>query len=241
MDTNRILYEDSDIIAIDKSHGELVVVDRWKQTPLENILLHSLGQYLREQGHKADESGRDLYPVHRLDRDTSGVVLFAKNQKAHRAFSLLFEQREMKKFYWAFVGGRPDWDRCQVSIPIARAEGKRGRGRAVLNFTQGNTAVTEFIVRQRREELSLLEASPHTGKLHQIRVHLRAMGFPLLLDPLYGISKEKEKQIDSILLTRTPLHAKQIVFIHPFLQKKMEISSPLPSDLRRLYNLFTNN
>lgn len=126
IDPRRILIEDEYLIAVHKLAGELVVADRFGLE--KNILLHQVGEYLRSLGHLADSSGRDLYPVHRLDRETSGVVLFAKNEEAHRRLSQLFESREMEKLYWAFAVGSPAWDYCCAAIPLARAEGKKGRG-----------------------------------------------------------------------------------------------------------------
>jgi len=230
----KILIEDEYFIAINKQAGELVVADRWGKE--KNILLHRVGDYLREQGHQKDESGRDLYPVHRLDRDTSGIVLFAKHQEAHQKFSKLFETRQMEKTYWAFAIGDPQWDYCISNISLSRAEGKKGRGRALIDLTKGKAAETEFQVLGRYGDIMWVEAKPKTGRLHQIRVHLKALGHPLLYDEDYGLYGWKSACFPSISLTRMPLHARFLKFRHPFTEKEIEITCPMDEELRYLFN-----
>jgi RluA family pseudouridine synthase len=237
VDPKKILIEDEHLIAVNKSAGELVVADRWgKET---NILLHRVGEYLRLQGHEKDSSGRDLYPVHRLDRETSGVVLFAKNQDAHRELSKMFEARAMEKVYWAFCFGSPEWDYCKSEIPLTRAEGKRGRGRALVDLAKGKPAETEFYVRQRyQEKAAWIEAHPFTGRLHQIRVHLKALGHPLLYDSQYGFEGIDAEKTVGFKILRTPLHARRLSFVHPFSKAEVNIEAPIENDMRALVNLF---
>lgn len=234
---SRILIEDEHFIAVNKMAGELVVSDRWGKE--KNILLHRVGDYLRESGHVQDSSGRDLYPVHRLDRETSGVVLFAKNQDAHRELSKMFEARDMSKIYWAFVWGGPAWDYCKADIPLTRAEGKRGRGRALVDLKKGKPAETEFYVRDRYlDRATWIEAHPRTGRLHQIRVHLRALGHPLLHDEQYGFEGVNIEKSLGVNIQRTPLHARRISFVHPFTKAEVDISAPIDADMRELLNAF---
>lgn len=228
----RILFEDDWLIAVDKLPGELVIGDRWKREARDNVLLYALGEYLRAQGHKADESGRDLYPVHRLDRETSGIVLFAKHQEAHRELSLLFEGREVKKKYLALAVESPDWNFALCKAPLARAEGKKGRGRALVDFREGKPAETEFSVKERYGDLTLFEAAPLTGRLHQIRIHARALGCPLYLDPDYGLSDWKSEVHKKIPLKAMLLHAAEISFRHPGKKQALKITSPLPQAAR---------
>lgn len=230
----RILIEDEHLIAIRKNPGELVVSDRFGIE--KNILLHQLGDYLREKGHKPDESGRDLYPVHRLDRDTSGIVLFAKHKEAHRELSILFENRKMQKTYWAFTAGIPVWDRMICEIPLSRAEGKRGRGRALIDLAKGKPAETEFLILERFGDIAWIEAKPHTGRLHQIRVHLKALGNPILWDKTYWDSNWKSQVFPDLSEISMPLHARALEFVHPFTKELVQIVSPMGEDLRTFVN-----
>lgn len=230
----RILIEDEHFIAVRKQAGELVVADRFGIE--KNIILHQLGAYLREKGHKPDESGRDLYPVHRLDRDTSGVVLFAKNQETHRALSIMFEGREVQKKYWVFTSGIPDWDEATCEVPLLRAEGKKGRGRALVDLRRGKPASTAFHVVEKFGDIAFLEAFPHTGRLHQIRVHLWILGIPVLADKAYGNPMWKSAAFPDLKMERVCLHAREISFIHPVTKKEILIECPIDDDMRTLLN-----
>lgn len=231
---NRILIEDEYLIAVRKQAGELVVADRFGIE--KNILLHQLGAYLREKGHKPDASGRDLYPVHRLDRDTSGIVLFAKDQDTHRSLSILFEGREVQKTYWAFTAGIPDWDAATCDIPLNRAEGKKGRGRALVDLKRGKPASTEFNVKEKFGDIAFIEAMPLTGRLHQIRVHLWMLGVQVLADKTYGNPTWKSRFFPELKMDRVCLHARNITFVHPATKKEIFIESPMDEDMRNLLN-----
>lgn len=229
---NRLIIEDEHLIAVRKHSGELVVSDRFGLE--KKVLLHEVGAYLRERGHKPDETGRDLYPVHRLDRDTSGVVLFAKHHEAHRKLSMMFEGREMKKLYWALACGSPAWDSCRTEVPLSRAEGKKGRGRALVDFRAGKPAITEFSVRERLGNVTWMEARPLTGRLHQIRVHLKVLGHPILFDEAYWEKSWKCEILTDLPPQRMPLHARAIQFTHPFTGKSTLIECPMDEDMRNL-------
>lgn len=231
---NRILIEDEWLIAVRKQAGELVVADRWGVE--KNVLLHDLGAHLREKGHQPDETGRDLYPVHRLDRETSGIVLFAKHHEAHRRLSKLFEERHMKKVYWAFTAGVPAWDRCTCEIPLSRAEGKKGRGRALVDLKRGKPAETEFTVKEVFGDIAWIEAHPHTGRLHQIRIHLRTLGVPLLWDQAYWNEGWKSTAHPDLGEGVLPLHARSLKFVHPFTEKAVSIECPMDPAMRDLLN-----
>lgn len=231
-DPARILLEDEHLICVNKQAGELVVADRWgKET---NILLHRVGAYLRAQGHQADAKGRDLFPVHRLDRDTSGVVVFAKHAEAHRALSRLFEGREVRKLYWLFTSGCPSWTELTIDVPLSRMEGKRGRGRGFVDRAKGKPAQTEFRVLRCFGDVGWLQAFPRTGRLHQIRLHAREAGFPLLHDPHYGIKDWQSERYGSLGIARVPLHARQLAFVHPLTGAATEVVAPLDPALTSL-------
>lgn len=229
-DPTRILYQDDDLIAVNKPAGALVVADRWgKET---NILLHQVGTFLRAHGHAVDASGRDLYPVHRLDRDTSGVVVFAKHRDAHRQLSRLFETREVDKLYWLIAGGCPPRSHFQVDAPLSRREGKRGRGRGYVDHAQGKPATTEFRVLQCFADVCWLAAHPITGRLHQVRLHAAEAGFPALVDPQYGRTSWISPRFGELTLPRVPLHARELTFTHPRTQQPLRIEAPLDAALR---------
>ena len=234
LETKRILFEDEHFIAVHKHAGELVVKDRFGLE--KNVLLDSVGNYLRELGHQKDKSGRDLYPVHRLDRDTSGIVLFAKHQEAHRALSILFEGRTVKKIYWTFACGSPVWDSCVCNVPLQRAEGKKGRGRGLIALKSGKPSSTQFFVREQFGDVVWIEAHPHTGRLHQIRLHLKILGHPVMFDSYYGETKWTSKVFPTFPIQRLALHAREIHFEHPVTKKKIVIECPLDEDIRNLLN-----
>lgn len=234
MENPKILIEDEYFIAVKKAPGELVVADRFGRET--QVLLHEMGDYLRSRGHQKDSSGRDLYPVHRLDRDTSGVVLFAKNQDAHRRLSMMFENREMKKTYWAFTAGVPEWDQCTCEVPLMRAEGKKGRGRALVDIRKGKPSITDFTVKERFGDIAWIEAHPHTGRLHQIRLHLKVLGVPVLWDSTYWVRDWKSATYPDLAPRRLQLHARSLQFVHPFTGKNVEIDAPLTDDMRLLIN-----
>lgn len=228
----RILLEDEHLICANKFAGELVVADRWGKEP--NILLHSVAAYLRSHGHQADARGRDLFPVHRLDRDTSGVVVFAKHAEAHRALSRLFEGREVHKLYWLFTSGCPSWSELTVDVPLSRMEGKRGRGRGYVDPAHGKPAQTQFRVVRCFGDVGWLEAVPHTGRLHQVRLHAREAGFPLLVDPHYGIKNWQSEHYGLLGIQRVPLHARELSFIHPLTSQAIHVTAPLDEVLDAL-------
>lgn len=231
-ETSRILWEDAHLICVNKQAGELVVADRWGKE--NNILLHRVGAYLRSHGHQADARGRDLFPVHRLDRDTSGVVVFAKHAQVHRALSQLFEGREVRKHYWLLTCGCPPWEELTITAPLSRREGKRGRGRGFVDHEKGKPAQTDFRVLRCFGDVAWLHAQPHTGRLHQIRLHAREAGFPLLYDPHYGI-KEWQSALHGILdVQRVPLHARMLAFVHPLTGDWVEVVAPLDAAMTAL-------
>lgn len=228
-DASRILLEDAHLICVNKQAGELVVADRWGKE--NNILLHRVGAYLRAQGHQPDARGRDLFPVHRLDRDTSGVVIFAKHAQAHRALSQLFEGRAVRKLYWLLTSGCPAWTELTVDAPLSRKEGKRGRGRAFVDLENGKPAQTNFRVHRCFGDVAWLDAQPHTGRLHQIRLHAREAGFPLLYDPHYGIKDWQSTRFGVLDVQRVPLHARELAFVHPLTGDSVEAVAPLDTAL----------
>jgi tRNA pseudouridine32 synthase/23S rRNA pseudouridine746 synthase len=216
-----ILHQDQALLAIDKPAGRLVIPGRFPGEP-------SLRQQLAERHGP-------LWVVHRLDRGTSGVLLFARTAAAHRELSMQFERGEPRKTYLALVEGRPpaDFD-CDAGVAAAR----KGKMKPVpAGDPRGKPARTAFHLLERFERrggaasLALVEARPESGRTHQIRVHLLAAGFPLAFDPDYGLAVPLRDDGGEVLLARTPLHATSLRVRHPA-GHPLTVEAPLAADLR---------
>jgi 23S rRNA pseudouridine1911/1915/1917 synthase len=222
----RVLYEDPDFVAIDKPAGMVVHAGAGVHTgTLVNALL---GRF-----QPLSALGGDLRPgiVHRLDRFTSGVILVAKNDAAHRALAALFAGRQVQKTYLALVHGNVTPDSGRIEKPIARDP--RRRTRMTARLSHGRPAWTEYRVLRRfagGPGFTLLEVRIGTGRTHQIRVHLSSIGHPVAGDRLYGAPAKNESHPSG---GRFFLHAHRIRFQHPSTGQPLEIESPLPGDLRR--------
>ncbi len=220
-----ILHADEALLAVDKPAGRLVIPGR---NP-------SAGEpSLREE--LASLHG-PLWVVHRLDRGTTGVLVFARSAGAHRTLCLAFEHRGVTKRYLALVRGSPP-DAARIDVPIAPA--RRGRMRpAHLGDPRGKSAVTavrvleRFAPRPPLPALALVEALPETGRTHQLRVHLAHGGTPLAVDPDYGEAGPLLGRDGAVLIARTPLHAVELRFAHPLTGKPLALAAPLPEDLAR--------
>lgn len=222
-----IVYEDDDLLVVNKSAGMVVHVGAGVRSgTLVNALLYHVGALARAAG--------DLRPgiVHRLDRMTSGLVLVAKNDRAHHGLSRQFKGREVHKTYLALVHGRVGADRGEISQPVGRDRRRRIRMRTT--GVGAREAQTHYQVRQRFSHFTLLEVHPLTGRTHQIRVHLASIGHPVVGDTLYGapsklrISGSEEKTLD-----RNFLHACAISFRHPGNDDNLTFEAPLPGELER--------
>jgi 23S rRNA pseudouridine1911/1915/1917 synthase len=217
----QVLYEDDDLVAIDKPAGMVVHAGAGVRSgTLVNALLHHFG--------KLSTVGGTQRPgiVHRLDRYTSGVLLVAKNDRAHQDLAAQFSSRRVEKTYLALVHGAVKAESGRIERPIARDPARRIRMTARL--AQGRPAWTEFRVRQRFAGYTLLEVRIGTGRTHQIRVHLSSMGHPVAGDALYGAARRPEP--------RFFLHAHRIRFRRPSDSQLVEIVSPLPEDLQNWLN-----
>ncbi|MGB2705371.1 MAG: RluA family pseudouridine synthase [Candidatus Omnitrophota bacterium] len=217
-----IVYEDKDLLVVNKPAG----VSTHPAGPhLTGTLVNAL------VGHCKDLSGIGgvLRPgiVHRLDKETSGLLVVAKNDDAHVNLSNQFRNRTIKKTYIAFVRGIVQLDNGRIELPIARR--KKDVTKMGVSFTdqKKKNAVTNYKVLKRFNDFTMLSLSPETGRTHQIRVHLSHMGHPLIGDKLYGSAKG---------LGRHALHAKTLGFFHPATKKFMEFDSDLPEDMQGLIN-----
>jgi 23S rRNA pseudouridine1911/1915/1917 synthase len=216
-----ILYEDPDVVAIDKPAGMVVHSGAGVHSgTLVNALLHRFASLSRTAG--------DLRPgiVHRLDRYTSGVLLVAKNDAAHQRLAEQFASRKVEKTYLALVHGNVKQDRGRIEKPITRDP--RQRVRMTARLSRGRAAWTEFHVLRRFAGFTFLEVRIGTGRTHQIRVHLSSIGHPVVGDRLYGAPAEVAGQP---ALPRYFLHAHRIRFQQPSTGRPVTVESPLPPDL----------
>lgn len=216
-----VLYEDADLIALDKPQGVLIHPSRNRN---EGTLANGLAYYYQATGQKSA-----FHPVSRLDRDTYGVVLLAKNAHIHALLNEQHRLGEIKKTYHALVFGGPTEAEGRLEAPIARRELP-----SLLREVRedGKESVTEFRVLERYARGSFLELRPLTGRTHQLRVHCAYFGFPILGDPQYG-SEESKAFSESLHLEAQALCAKKLCFRHPTTGKTLEIYSKMtvPSNL----------
>ncbi|MGA8273134.1 MAG: RluA family pseudouridine synthase [Candidatus Sulfotelmatobacter sp.] len=229
-----IVYEDDDLAVINKPAGMMVHAgagatdDARNRGTLVNALLHHL--------ETLSGVGGDLRPgiVHRLDKETSGLILVAKNDKAHRKLSAQFAAREVKKKYLALVHGWVKKDSATLTQSISRDRVRRTR--MTTKLEGGRTAVTHYRVARRLDtafgKFTLLEVKIDTGRTHQIRVHVAAMGHPVVGDTTYGAPKQARGHSAAIHLPRNFLHAAELEFHHPRTGETIALKSELPEELR---------
>ncbi len=219
----RVLYEDVDVIAVDKPAGMVVHAGAGHATgTLVNALLHHFGTLSSVNG--------DLRPgiVHRLDRDTSGVLLAARTDSAHQALAAQFRDRMIEKTYLALVHGHMKQPEGRIATPIARDPVRRTRMTAKLG--SGRSASTEYRVLEELGSLSFLEVQIGTGRTHQIRVHLASIGHPIAGDRLYGAPAAIP---DLPALSRFFLHAYRLRFTSPSSGERITVESPLAPELTK--------
>jgi 23S rRNA pseudouridine1911/1915/1917 synthase len=218
-----ILYQDRDLVVVNKRAGMVVHVGAGnREGTLVNALLHHLGQLA--------DAGDDLRPgiVHRLDRFTSGVLIVARTDAAHRALQTQFARREVEKVYLALVHGCPAPAEGSIDKPVTRDPHRRTRMTARL--ATGRSALTHYRAIECLDGFTLLEVRIGTGRTHQIRVHLASIGHPVAGDRLYGAPGPAEGQPEP---RRYFLHAHRIGFRSPSSGQPITVESPLPDDLRR--------
>ena len=215
-----ILYEDSDVIVVNKPQGMVVhpAPGNYNGT-LVNALLYHCKDLSTINGV--------IRPgiVHRIDKDTTGILVVAKNDEAHRFLSEQLKDHSMKREYYALVEGRLKDDSGTIDKPLGR--NKKDRLKIGI-VPDGRHAVTHYNVIERYDSSTLVKCVLETGRTHQIRVHMASIGHPLVGDPLYGFKKQKYK------LDGQMLHAKTLGFIHPKTKEYMEFTSDLPAQFSEL-------
>jgi len=230
-----VLFEDDHLAAVNKPPGMVVHPARghWTGT-LAGALQYRFGPTL-------SGSGGPTRPgiVHRLDRDTSGVILVARTDQAHARLAAQFAERSIEKEYLAIVAGSPQRDRDQIDRPIGVHPHTREKMAIRTDPAVSRPAQTFFEVLERFEGFAMLRVVPKTGRTHQIRVHLCHVGFPVLCDRQYGGRSQitrgevrKQPEDGTVLLDRHALHARKVSFRHPATGEPMTVEAPLPDDLQ---------
>jgi RluA family pseudouridine synthase len=224
-----IIFENEHFIAVNKASGISVGGDRWDESKerLDRLI-------------QRDLQIKKIFTVHRIDKETSGLVIFAKDKETHRDLSLAFEQRKVYKRYLAIVHGRPSWKETVCDFPLVPNGNKKHM--TIIDKYRGKESITKFNCLRCAGNYSILEALPETGRIHQIRVHAAALGHPVVCDPLYGktspvkLSSFKRgwkgnPQEEKPLLSRLGLHATELV-----LPEMQPLTAPLPRDIAALIN-----
>ncbi|MCR5402187.1 MAG: RluA family pseudouridine synthase [Treponema sp.] len=226
-----VVYSDDDIVVLNKKSGLLIAQDRYDaEAPRLDL--------------EASKEFGKLFAVHRIDKDTSGIIIYARNSEAHKNISGQFEKRTVEKTYHCVVRGRPNWETLSVSLPLL-PDGD-ARHRTVVNKKIGKESHTDFRVLGSSSLFSWIEAKPKTGRTHQIRVHLAESGFPIVCDPLYSgnlkpvyLSDIKHswrgnEDEERPLLRRLGLHAYRISFDHPVSGERLTFTAPFQKDMDAL-------
>lgn len=212
-----ILLQNEAVLAVNKPAGLLTIRDGYDPA------LPHLSGWLQER------FGR-VWTVHRLDKDTSGVILFARSADTHRLLNRQFEEKQVHKVYHALAKGIPAWQEIAADFPL-RVNGDR-RHRTVIDAQRGKEAATALHLLEPFPIFSacLIEARPSSGYTHQIRAHLAHLGFPLLGDQLYRHSEAQS--VEPPVIDRTALHAAQITFTNPLTGEILTINAPYPDDFQ---------
>ena len=214
-----IVYEDSDIAVINKQAGLVVHPAHGHYSgTLVNAILY----------HIKDLSGinGEIRPgiVHRLDKDTSGLIVIAKNDKVHTALTEMFQEKKIRKTYLAILKGKLNKSEGKIVTQIGRDKNDRKKMTVIDDAAKGKNAITNYRVISQNNLFTLVKVNIETGRTHQIRVHMRYLGYPILGDSVYG-RKDNEK--------RQMLHAYKLEFLHPVTGRQMEFTGEIPEDFQK--------
>jgi len=230
-----IIYQDEDLVVINKPAGLLSIPDRFH--PDKPNAWQEMAKILETE----------LWVVHRLDKDTSGILCLAKNEKAHQNLNEQFQKRTVKKTYLALISGHlTKGQPLEVSHSIREHPTKLG---TMITVSKGKPALTLFEVLENFKRYTLVKVIPVSGRTHQIRVHLKAIGHPLMIDPIYGNTaafylsaikgrkySQKKQTEEKPLMNRLTLHALTLDIIHPTLGIPKFFEAPLPKDFKAVVN-----
>jgi 23S rRNA pseudouridine955/2504/2580 synthase/23S rRNA pseudouridine1911/1915/1917 synthase len=231
-----IIFENENFVAINKPAGILSIPDRTQsEISLKDMLINKYGT---------------IFTVHRIDKDTSGIIVFAKNEATHKFLSLAFEERKVEKFYMGIVHGSPAVKKATIDAPISEHPLHKG---LMVVHRNGKSSVTEYEVIEGYKSFSLLKFQLHTGRTHQIRVHCKNMGHPLACDDLYGDGKTvllsslkkkyklgKHDEEERPMLNRLALHSYCLKFTDAE-GNAFDLNTDLPKDMRALLQQLKKN
>ena len=232
-ETVTVLYEDDDLICVAKPAGTLTIPDRYDKR-IPNLF------------HLLEDAYGKIFVVHRLDRDTSGVVIFAKTPEAHRELNEQFMNQTLTKIYHAVLQGVVSRDSIDIDIPIAADQILKGRSRP---SARGKESLSRLRVLERYRNATLVEVDLVSGRHHQLRVHVSAIGHPLLIDDFYGTQTEffvssikkrynlKKHEEEIPLIDRITMHAYSIEFDHPTSGDRIKVVADYPKDFAALVSV----
>ena len=247
------IYIDQWLAVVNKQAGMVVhpAKGNWQGT-LAGALKWHLEELAAESGQGGLSTvGGPTRPgiVHRLDRDTSGVIVVARTEEAHYALAKQFENRTVEKTYLAITYGQPQFDRDEINLPSGIHPYQREKMTVRRDHPTSREAVTRFEVLERFRGAALVQLTPKTGRTHQIRVHLAAIGTPVLCDALYSgrsvvdasfLGLRPASGLSEPLISRQALHATKIVVAHPSTQARLECEAPLAADMQRVLDALRN-
>jgi RluA family pseudouridine synthase len=205
-----IIYKDEDIVIINKPAGLSVLPEGWDKDAIYLVKI------LEEEFEK-------IWVVHRIDKVTSGIIIFALTAEAHRSLNIQFEKHQVEKTYHAILNGVPKWDEKTTKFPLRVNVGHKHR--TMVDDKNGVRSETRFKILKRYQASALVEAMPMTGRTHQIRVHAYGLGYPLLGDILYSAPETN-------IISRPALHAYSLKFTHPETNEAMSFQAEYPSDFK---------
>lgn len=208
------IFADDHILIINKPAGISVLPEGWDKD----------ATYLVKE---LEEKFSKVWVIHRIDKITSGIIVFALNPEAHRSLNIQFEKHQVEKKYHALVNGVPKWSEKITKFPLRVNVGNKHR--TIVDDKNGVKAETKFKLMEQYQLSALVEAMPMTGRTHQIRVHAYALGHPLLGDVLYSASESK-------VIARPALHAHSLTFSHPFTNERVSFTADYPNDFVEAIN-----
>lgn len=230
MNQPEIIFEDSEVIVLNKPSGWLSIPDRF-DSEKPNLM-----RFFRQRN-------QEVFVVHRIDRETSGLIIFAKTEQAHRDLNAQMMEKTAEKFYYALTEGRVSPDSGDIDKPIAESMTRPG---TMVIATRGKKSLSSYKTLESFKNFTLLEVQIHTGRMHQVRVHLQSIGYPLAIDSIYGrrsqlsISDIKTKKLQlqkyqeeaPAMMDRISLHAQKLTITHPSNGPRMTFEAPLHKDFR---------